>query len=149
MKNILVAVDFDDNTRPLIDQAIALAEKFEAKVWLIHIAEPNPDFVGFDEGPQYIRNSKAEELREEHRMVQAQTEKFTDRGIDAEGLLVQGATDEMILEETEKLNIDLVILGHYKQGLLYRTFVESTGTVVINESKVPVLIVPLDEENES
>lgn len=144
MKNILVAVDFEDDTEPLVQQAIILAEKFEAKVWLIHIAEPNPDFVGFDVGPQYIRDSKAEELREEHKMIQEHAKKFTDLNIEAEGLLVQGATDEMILNETHKLNIDLVILGHYKQGLLYRTFMESTDTVIINESKVPVLIVPLE-----
>ena len=144
MKNILVAVDFDSNTQPLIEQALLISEKFNSKVWLVHIAEPSPDFVGFDVGPQYIRDSKASELREEHKMIQEHAQKFTNHGLDAEGLLVQGATDEMILIETNKLNIDLVILGHKKQGMLYRMFVESTGTTIINESKVPVLIVPLE-----
>ena len=56
MKNILVTVDFDKHVELLLDKAFELAQCFKAKVWLMHIAAPEPDFIGFGPGPQYIRD---------------------------------------------------------------------------------------------
>lgn len=70
MKNILVTIDFDVKTTLLIDNAYKLANAFGSKVWLVHIAAPDPDFVGYEIGPQYIRDNRAYELREEHRQLQ-------------------------------------------------------------------------------
>lgn len=144
MKNILVALDFDDNEQKLIDQAVQLAEAFNSKLWLMHIAAPDPDFVGYEVGPQYIRDERASNLRKEHRQIQAYTAKVKERGIEAEGLLVQGATIEMIIEESEKLKTDLIIAGHLKQGFFYNAFIGSTSSEIIKRSKVAVMIVPLD-----
>ena len=146
MKNILVALDFDDNEQKLLDQAAKLAEAFNSKLWLMHIAAPDPDFVGYEVGPQYIRDERASELRKEHRQIQAYTDKLKAQGIDSEGLLVQGATIEMIIEESEKLNIDLIIAGHLKQGFFYNAFVGSTSSEIIKRSNTSVMIVPLDKD---
>ena len=144
MKNILVTVEFEEKTNLLIGKAAELAEKFEAKLWLVHIAPPEPDFVGFDIGPQYVRDTLAEELREEHRLLQKYANQLKARNIAADGLLIQGATVEMILEECEKLNIDLVIIGHHDHNLLYKIFVGSTDLELVEQSKIPVMVVPLD-----
>ncbi len=61
MKNILVTIDFNKNEELLIDKAFQLAESFNSKLWLMHIAAPDPDFVGYEVGPQYIRDSRATE----------------------------------------------------------------------------------------
>ena len=71
MKNILVTIDLEDHAEQLIGHAAEWAKAFGAKVWLMHVAAPDPDFVGYEVGPQYIRDGRAEELREEHRMLQA------------------------------------------------------------------------------
>ena len=70
MKNILVTIDFDKSEALLLDKAVQMAEAFGSKLWLMHIAAPDPDFVGYDVGPQYIRDSRAEDLRQEHRKLQ-------------------------------------------------------------------------------
>jgi nucleotide-binding universal stress UspA family protein len=144
MKNILVAIDFNKDEQLLIDQSFNLAKAFNSKVWLMHIAAPDPDFVGYDVGPQYIRDSRAEELRKEHKLIQEYSEGLKAKGVDSEGLLVQGATIEMIIKESQKLNIDLIIAGHLSRGFFYNAFVGSTSSVIIKESKIPVLIVPLN-----
>ncbi|WP_149277618.1 universal stress protein [Pareuzebyella sediminis] len=145
MKNILVAIDFENNEKLLLDYAAEIATKFGSKVWLIHIAEPEPDFVGYEVGPQYIRDTLAEELREEHRQLQDYAMGLTKKEIEADGLLVQGATVEMIMAESEKLNIDLIILGHHEHSFLYKVFLGSVSTEIVKKSKIPVLIVPLIE----
>lgn len=143
MKNILVTIDFDKEADLLIKKAYELAIHFKSKVWLLHIAEPEPDFVGYAVGPQYIRDHRAEELKEEHKILQKYAAELKQKGIAAEGLLIQGPTIEMILEESDKLKTDLIIAGHHKHGFFYNAFIGSVSTEIIKESNIPVLIIPL------
>jgi nucleotide-binding universal stress UspA family protein len=143
MKNILVAVDYTKNEMLLIDMAFQLAKTFHSKIWLMHIASPDPDFVDFEVGPQYIRDDRTAELRKEHKLLQEYTSSLIKKGVDAIGLLVQGATIEMIIKESKKLNVDLIIAGHHEHGFVYNAFVGSVSAKIIKKSKIPVLIVPL------
>lgn len=142
MKNILVGIDFDENTELLIEKAVEIANQFESKIWLLHVATPNPDFVGYEVGPQYIRDSRAEELTREHKELAVLTNELKGKGIDADGLLIQGATIDILLEESSKLNIDLIIAGYHEHNFLYKTFFGSTSTDIISKSHIPVLVVP-------
>jgi len=144
MKNILVTIDFNKNEKLLIDKAFQLAESFDSKLWLMHIAAPNPDFVGYEAGPQYIRDNRGTELRKEHKLLQKYATTLKKKGVDSEGLLIQGATIEMIIEESKKLNVDLIIAGHHEHGFFYNAFVGSVSAKIIKKSKIPVLIVPLE-----
>ena len=144
MKNILVTIDFNKNEHILVDKAFELAEQFDSKIWLLHIAAPDPDFVGYDVGPQYVRDSRAKELRKEHRHLEELSKTLKEKGVKAEGLLVQGATIEMILAESKKLNIDLIIAGHHDHNFLYKAFVGSVSGKIVKRSKIPVLLVPID-----
>lgn len=144
MKNILVTIDFNSNEQLLVDKAFQLAEKFDSKIWLIHIAAPDPDFVGYRVGPQEERDNRASELRKEHKLLQEYSNALKNKGIKAEGLLVQGATIEMIMEEANKLNIDLIIAGHYEHSFIYEAFIGSVSGKIVKKSKIPVLIVPLE-----
>ncbi len=144
MKNILVTIDFDVKTTLLIDNAHKLAKAFDSKIWLVHIATPDPDFVGYEVGPQYIRDSRAHELREEHRQLQNYAKELNKEGIEAEGLLIQGATIEMIIQESKKLHVDLIIAGHHKHNFLYNAFIGSVSREIIEVSKIPILIIPYE-----
>ncbi len=144
MKNILVTIDFNKDEALLIDKAVQLAKAFDSKLWLMHIAAPDPDFVGYDVGPQYIRDSRAKELKQEHQQLQEYADNLKEKGVDSEGLLIQGPTIDMILEESKKLHVDLIIAGHHKHGFFYSQFVESVSSEIIRKSKIPVLIVPFE-----
>ena len=70
MKNLLVTVTFEEKeTSVLLAKAMSIAEKFGSKIWLVHIAAPDPDFVGYEVGPQYIRDHRADELKKQHNLV--------------------------------------------------------------------------------
>lgn len=142
MKNILVGIDFDENTELLIDKAVEIAKQFESKIWLLHVATPSPDFVGYEVGPQYIRDSRAEELMNEHKDLAVLTDTLKEKGLDVDGLLIQGATIDIILEESSKLNIDLIVAGYHEHNFLYKTFFGSTSSEIISKSHIPVLVVP-------
>ena len=128
----------------LIDKAHELASSFGSRVWLLHVAAPDPDFVGNEVGPQSVRDIRADTLRDEHRTMQEYADSLKAKNIDATALLIQGPTIEIILEESKKLNIDLLIASHHDHGLLYRALLGSVSNQLIKKSKIPVLIVPVD-----
>jgi nucleotide-binding universal stress UspA family protein len=145
MKNILVPIDFEGNaTFLLLEQAYKIAEKFGAKIWLLHVVAPDPEFIGLQIGPQYMRDNRAFELKKEHMLVKRYTDELHSKGVEAEGLLIFGSTVEMIQVESKKLKIDLIIIGHHKHGVLYNTFYGSTDLKIMDNVDIPLLIVPMD-----
>ncbi|QED37924.1 universal stress protein [Antarcticibacterium arcticum] len=148
LKNILVAIDFNDSVGDLLGYAEGLALKFEAKIWVVHVAEPNPDFVGYEAGPQYIRDLKADEFKEEHRKLQTISTAFVGEDVDCEALLIQGSTVETLLDEANKLNADLIILGTHKHSFFYNLFSESVSLEIFKKANIPVMAIPIDEDEE-
>ena len=146
-KNILVAVDFNDAVGELMSYAESIAEKFGAKIWVVHVAAPDPDFVGFDAGPQYIRDMRADELRDEHKELQQIQDMFIDKKIESDALLIQGSTVETVLEEAKKLKADILIVGTHKHSFFYNLFTESVSVELFKNSEIPVLSIPIEEEN--
>lgn len=145
IKNILVAVDFDENVGELMSYAETLASRFASKVWVVHVAAPNPDFVGYEPGPQYIRDSKAEELREEHRNLQQICETYFDENIDCDAILMQGSTVETVIEEAKKLKCDLLIVGTHKRSFFHDLFSENVSLELLKKAEIPLLAVPIED----
>lgn len=143
MKNILVGIDFDETTDLLLSKAVEMAKMFNAKLWLLHAAAPNPDFVGYEVGPQFIRDFRASELKYEHKQLELFQKKVQQSGVDADGMIIGGATVDVILEEAKKLHVDLIIIGHHEHGLLYSAFFGNTSSGLIQKSKTAVMVVPL------
>jgi nucleotide-binding universal stress UspA family protein len=142
-KKVLVFIDVDDQTEKFVQSAMDLLGLPNNEFKLIHVAAPDPDFVGYQVGPKYIRDFRAEELREEHRAIQAIADKLSGKGLSIEGLLVQGPTTESILAEVTKLEADLIVLGSHKHGFLYQSFFGSVTNSVLKKVEVPTLVIPI------
>ncbi len=142
MDNIVAAIDFSNISPMVIDKAAEIARCFACKLWLIHIAAPDPDFVGYGTGPPSKRDWRAKTLREEHRYIQDKALELEQSGIDVTPLLVQGATVETILKEASKLNAEMIVIGSHGHGALYKTLVGSVSEGIIRKAFCPVLIVP-------
>jgi nucleotide-binding universal stress UspA family protein len=142
VQNILAAVDFSPVTPEVIRLASRLAEGFSARLWLIHVAAPDPDFVGYEPGPQTVRDSRAAELHDEHRGLQGEAEALRARGIDATALLVQGSTVEKIASEAERLEAELVVVGSHGHGAVRKLLVGSVSEGLLRQAGRPVLVVP-------
>ena len=96
MSHILAAVDFSPVTQSIIAQAATLSAALHARLTILHVAAPNPDFVGYEVGPQTVRDARAHELHDEHSQLNEIANALTTQGIEANALLVAGATAETI-----------------------------------------------------
>lgn len=143
--NILVAVDLSPASAKVVEAARGVADLTGASVYILHVAEPEPDFVGYDAGPEVVRTQVANELRREHREVQALAEGLRDEGLDATALLIRGPTVETTLKEATNLKAGLIVVGTHGHGAVYDVLVGSYSAGIIRRSKLPVLVVPVRE----
>jgi nucleotide-binding universal stress UspA family protein len=142
MKTILVAVDFSPVSDSAIEQGARLAQAFSGAVWLLHVAAPDPDFVGYDSGPPNVRQQVAHEMRDTHRRLQEHASTLRERGVEATALQVQGPTAETILHEAERLHADVIVLGSHGHGALHRALLGSVSEGILHRTTCPVLILP-------
>lgn len=139
---LLVAVDFSKTTELVIRVARRLAASLDASVWLVHAAEPEPDFVGYDAGPDVVRDQVAKELRDEHRKLQALADELRDAGVDVTALLVRGPTVETLLAEADKQGADLIVVGSHGRGVVGEILLGSVSKGLIRAGQCPVTVVP-------
>ncbi len=142
MKQIIAALDLSPVSDEVLNRAASIARAFSARLILLHVAAPDPDFVGFDVGPQSVRDARANELRDEHRAFQQLAKELCDTGVNAEAGLVQGPTVETILEQADRQKADLLVLGSHGHGAVYRALLGSVSEGVLHRATVPVLVVP-------
>jgi nucleotide-binding universal stress UspA family protein len=140
---LLVAVDFSDPTDLILRVARRLAVSLDASLWIVHAAEPEPDFVGYDAGPEVVRGQVAKELRDEHRQLQEYADQLREAGVEAKAILVRGPTVESLLEMAEKQGSDLIIVGSHGRGMMAEIFMGSVSQGLIRAGRYPVTVVPV------
>ncbi len=144
MKTILVPVDFSDVTAKVVETASMLAQAFGSRVILINIAEPEPEFVGYDPGPLTVRVAVAHDLRADQQRLEALKPAFG--GAEVLALHVQGSIPEDILDLAREHEATLIVMGSHGHGALYHLFVGSVAGAVLKDAHCPVLVVPSDRK---
>lgn len=147
MRELLAAIDFSPVSKAVVEQASSLARAFSAELTLLHVAAPDPDFVGYSAGPETVREGRARELRTEHRELQEIAEGLRDAGIHARALLIQGPTVEKILAEASRLQVDAIVIGSHGHGALHRVLLGSVSEGVMRGASCPVLVVPAPDSS--
>lgn len=147
MKNILVAIDnFETATTesPLIEKTIELANAFSSKVWMLHVI-PQFGQPPYNVDKKILRSEVAHELHDEHEYFQQFARCLRERNIESTSLLVEGATLKTILHESDRLNVDLIILGCHRHSELFGALMNGTGEGLLSKCTHPILFVPVPE----
>lgn len=149
---ILVAIDLKAGTDLLLAEARRLSKALNALVDILHIAEPDPAFVGYikatdPEEQTHVdseREPHARALRADHHQIQTYGAQLRAEGVRVDRtVMVQGPIRETIFEEVHKLGADLLILGSHQHSALYRFWYGDTAAEAAKRPPCPVLVVPL------
>ena len=137
----LIAIDFSESMKKIIESA-KLCIRDNDQVILLHVAEPDPDFVGYEADTKQMRDIEAKRYYKEKCDLETIKEDLSKEGINSKALLIQGAIIDTILKEAEKLAIDVIIIGSHGKNFMQRTLLGSSSTGIIHKATLPVLIVP-------
>lgn len=141
-RNVLAALDFSPAAPAVMRVAAELAAGLRAKLWLVHLAAPEPDFVGYEPGPREVRDHRAFELREEHHGLHEWAGELRGQGLDVTPLLVQGPTVDTLLAESVRLHASYVVLASRAHGLVAKALMGSVSDGVVRRARCPVVVVP-------
>lgn len=142
MKTILVPIDFSDTTAPVLAQALLLARALGSRLVLLKVAEPEPDFVGFEPGPQTVRVAVAHDFRAEHVRLDELKAEAAATGVATTALHIQGPIVEKILEQAAEHDAGMIVMGSHGHGALYELLVGSITQGVMKGATCPVVVVP-------
>ena len=147
VKNILVAIDDCEATTiesSIMERTIELASAFSSKVWILHIV-PHPGQPPFNVDSKMLRREVAGELRHEHEFLQHLAQCLRNRDVDTTALLVEGEIIKMLLKETDRLDIDLIVIGCHRHGMFYGALMEFTEEGLLSKCPGPIMFVPILE----
>ena len=139
---LLVAVDLSKVTQVIVDKVMKLCRKQLTKIWIVHNAEPPPDFVEFKVDPLAARESLAKKFHKEHRQVQEIADRLRDAGLETTALLVHGPTVKTILKEASDLDVDMIVVGAHGKSAMHELLVGSVSKGILHKSCYPVLVIP-------
>ncbi len=151
IKKILFATDLSSSAYHAFLYAFSLAEEYKAKITILPVIEPLPQFaVVFKDFEETVRHNRQErDANEIRRRLQIFCEKVGTR-IDAvcsnylsRILVPMGDPVEEILNAADKEGTDVIILGSHGKGFMKQTFLGSVSRAVLERSRKPVLSVPL------
>jgi nucleotide-binding universal stress UspA family protein len=141
MKTVLVPIDFSEATPRVLAAATAQARAFGARLVLLHVIEPEPDFVGFEPGPAAVRVAAARDAERDLAKLEAAREQVA-REVAVEARQVQGPIVDKIVEEARQHGAELIVLGSHGHGALFELLVGSVTSGVLRQAACPVLVVP-------
>ena len=139
---LVVAVDLSESTQIIIEKVEEINIECPAQVWILHNAEPEPDFVEFKVDPLAAREALAKKFHDEHRQIQEIANRLRKAGLDARALLVHGATVETILKEAADLDVDMIVVGSHGRGAMHQLLMGSVSEAILHKSRYPVLVIP-------
>lgn len=138
LTKILVTTDFSEVSDRALDYALALARRYDARIYLTHVITPDP----FQFAEPQLAQATYEKVR------QAAEEGITDilisgklRGVPHEVLMEEGnvwPTIEKLLAQNE---IDLIVAGTHGRGKVQKILIGSVAEEIFRQADCAVLTV--------
>src|SRR5690349_22817623 len=138
LAKILVTTDFSPESDRALDYALALARRYDARIYLAHVIAPDPFF--------YAEPALAEATYEKVR--QAAEQGMADilvsaklRGVPHEVLLEEGSVWPAIEKLIGEHETDLVVTATHGRGKVHKVLIGSVAEEIFRQAKCAVLTV--------
>ena len=136
MKKILVPIDGSKYSFKALEKARVLCEKFGSELIVITVVS---DIVALN--VDYKIDIISQNIASAEQMLNQIEQDFKDSNIKLTTLYKVGDITREIVEQAEKSDVDLIVMGSRGLGMLSRTFLGSISHKVINNTDKSVLVV--------
>ncbi len=139
MKTILVPVDFSRSSKVAALYAAGFAAKIKARIILLSV-------INASSSPNTLtswKNLEASMVKSAKQDGEALAKSIKKKGIDVSHQSILGyPVTDVINQFTGETKIDLIIMGSKGATGLKKTFVGSNAAAMIQNSRIPVIVVP-------
>jgi nucleotide-binding universal stress UspA family protein len=144
-QTILIATDGSKSSQKAVLQGMELAKLMGAKVYALYVLDKNAYIPPTLETPIYLGSKwdiTEKTLRQEgDDAIRYANDVAKNKGIDFEGVVIEGNPANAILEFAEQKKVNLIIMGTFGKDGLERFLLGSVTDKVIRHSKSSVLVV--------
>jgi len=134
-KKILIAYDGSEFSDKAVAQALDLAAKYGAQLFVLAVARP-PEFETEVEAEAVIENSRLHSTQ----ILKPLHAKVAAAGVEGHFETAVGHPAEQIIYCAEKHGADLIVLGHRGRTFFERLLVGSVAKQVVSHAPCSVLI---------
>ncbi|MGD1986294.1 MAG: universal stress protein [Desulfobacterales bacterium] len=136
-ENIVLAFDGSEYSDKALLRAKAIAERFDATLWLVHVFRNPSDLLGYTDFEKIYakRKSAAQAVMDDARQKLGRTT-FT-----VQEKLREGNETDSILKVAENCAADLIVMGTRGLGAVKGFLVGSVSRKVIHYAACPVMVV--------
>jgi nucleotide-binding universal stress UspA family protein len=137
-QHFLVPIDFSSYAEQALDSAIALAQKLQARVTLLHVIQPPGVNVagGIWPSATFLQDLEAAVTRD----MEGYLVRVTAAGLAGEIVIVHGVPFQEILDTAKARQVDLIIMGTHGRTGLSHVLLGSVAEKVVRLAPCPVLI---------
>jgi len=141
---ILVPTDFSEYSDKALRQALDIAKRYNARVYVLHVIHERMSDRLDDYGltyPAFIEDMEGQMIDGAGKKMETQLGKFPDaKELDISCEAVIGNTPEAILEEEKKKGIDLIVIASLGRTGIAKYLIGSVARNVLKAAKCPVLL---------
>lgn len=146
IRKILVPTDFSPHSERAADYAAMLADRFQAKIDLLHVIEPFPYSV--TDTMTVINHGEALKTIAASLLDNARA-KLEQNGITVGAHLTRGAPYEKILDWAGKKKVDLIVMGTHGRTGVGHFLLGSVADRIVHLAPCPVLTMTAKGRKES
>ena len=138
-KKVLVSTDGSDYSKRAFEESIKIAELTQAEVVVLHVVDTTAGSWSYALAYGYNLSDKAiKDLGEE---AIGLTIGNQDHAVTVTTKIRSGNPTETILDEIEKENIDLMVMGSHGKGFIKGSLLGSVSNRVVQLAPCPVLLI--------
>ena len=139
LDTIVVPTDFSKAATNALRYAAGLAEKFAAKIKVLHVYHPviAPDYVETDKLQSEVEHHRGDQIR--GYIQRSLPEAFTN---EVSGHMQMGFPAEQIVEESSRQGIGMIVIGSTGEHHAIDKIFGSISSFVALNARCPVLLVP-------
>lgn len=138
IKNILFATDFEVSAGRALPFAVALAKRYGAKLYAVHVIPPEAYVLASAESFERVLAEAGDFAKYSLNQLLSP---LRTHGIAAEALLGEGNVAGVVEKLAEERSADLLVVGTKGRMGLSKVFVGSVAEELIRDSRCPVLTV--------
>lgn len=169
IRKILFTTDLSEGTRSAFEFASHLACRQGVGIVLLHVMEATSSYAGAhlagflgEERWKELKESQENEARQIligkkreggllkdalNDFCRVAKEELGEENVPADEILVaKGNVVDTILETADAKDCDIIVMGQHTRSTLEEAFIGSTTRRLLRRSRIPVLLVPLPEE---